>query len=65
MRIGIDVGGVLIEKSYEQNSKEDTQFVLEDVKWTDGAVDCITKLQKDGHELFIISYCGAKRELET
>lgn len=66
MRIGVDVGGVLIEKDGRLVlTKEDTTFNPDSIEWVDGALDALTHLKGRGHQLFIVSYCGQRRETET
>jgi hypothetical protein len=66
MKIGIDVGGVLVEKDDRDTSggAEDTKMVSGSVTWVEGALETAKKLSEK-HELYIISFCGKKRELET
>lgn len=64
MKIAIDVGGVLIEKS-DVATSEDTTFDKEHVNWVEGAIEAVKKLATDGHTLYILSFCGKKREIDT
>ena len=68
MRIGIDVGGVMVQhdssvENYDR--KEDTNFDPTQVPWMEGLFQALDALKADGHELFIVSFCGARREAET
>jgi hypothetical protein len=62
VKLGIDVGGVLIEKKDSMGA--DTNFSPEDVKWVPGALAAVEKLQ-DRYDLYILSFCGKKTEAET
>ena len=64
MKIGIDVGGVLIRHD-GKDQKEDTVFNTEDVRFFVDCKEVLEELKSKGHELYIISYCGPKREEET
>ena len=65
MKIAIDVGGVLIEKSISEQVGEDTVFNPNDIQWVPGALDAIRTLATSGHILYILSFCGKRREMET
>ncbi len=53
MKIAIDVGGVLTD--YEGNESGDTKIIN-----VDGAIDVLTKLKTQSHNLYIVSYCKEK-----
>ncbi len=53
MKIAIDVGGVLTD--YEGNESGDTKIIN-----VDGAIDVLTKLRAQSHNLYIVSYCKEK-----
>lgn len=63
MKIAIDVGGVLIEKS-GTSADEDTVFDPSHVNWVEGAIDAVQALAAT-NTLYILSFCGKKREVET
>ena len=62
LKIGIDMGGVCVYKSriYENDDKE-----LEGLINVKGCLDSLQKLKDDGHILYLVSYCGARRAAET
>jgi hypothetical protein len=62
LKIGVDMGGVCSSKSmvYEDDSKE--MNVLIDVE---DALKYLELLQRDGHELILVSFCGRRRANET
>lgn len=64
MKIAIDVGGVLIEKS-NIATNEDTTFDKKNINWVEGSIDAAKTLAKNGYTLYILSFCGKKREIET
>lgn len=53
-KIGIDIGGVIIEK-------DNTTFDSKDVKFVDDVLEIIASLAEN-HDLYIISFYGRKRE---
>lgn len=62
LKIGIDCGGVLCSSSTfdnNQNNEINTGINI------DGAFESITELKNQGHELFLISFCGRHRAEET
>jgi hypothetical protein len=61
-RIAIDVGGVLIEK--KDKSGPDTNFDVDNIRWMQGALDAVKSLSQH-FDLYILSFCGKKTELET
>jgi hypothetical protein len=61
-KLAIDVGGVLIEK--RDLSGADTNFDVNDVKWIPGALEAVSTLKKS-YDLYILSFCGRKTEMET
>jgi len=69
MRIGIDFGGVLVKhdsSNENHDAKEDTNFDVNKVPWMEGALETLASLAATKkHQLFIVSFCGKKRELET
>lgn len=68
MRLAIDVGGVLIERAMApaaEDAGEDTVFTPGAVRWVAGALEGIQRLAALGYELWILSFCGARREAET
>lgn len=63
MRIGIDIGNVIIG-----GGGDDTQFFGDDFLGTpevDGAVASIRRLAEAGNEIFLISKCGPKVQAKT
>jgi hypothetical protein len=62
-KIGVDFGGVLAK----HNKGEDAEK-LEEHKNTQidmpRAIETLKKLKKNGHDLYIVSFCGKKRALE-
>jgi len=63
MRIGIDCGGVLFPTNTKfEGGGEDTTQTEE---WMPGALQSLDTLRKLGHELFVVSFCGKRRALET
>jgi hypothetical protein len=61
-KLAIDVGGVLIAKKHEDGA--DTNFDESNVKWLDGALAAVESLSAN-HELYVLSFCGKKTEMET
>jgi hypothetical protein len=63
-RIGVDFGGVLAK----HKRGEENQDKIEEHKNTQidmpGAIENLKKLKKNGHQLYIVSFCGRKRALE-
>lgn len=73
-RIAIDVGGVLIQKEdfvsdvkedTVMDVKEDTTIDINGPKWGVGYEQVLPQWCQEGHELYILSFCGKKREEET
>lgn len=65
MKIGIDVGGVIIDGT---NENEDTSFFSDNFLSTPAvrnAFSSIKKLVDDGHDIFIISKCGTTVQEKT
>jgi hypothetical protein len=62
MKIGIDYGGVCSAHSDFYESKEYTEEVGVNIP---DCVDVLKKLKELGHELILVSFCGAKRAKET
>jgi len=62
-KIAIDVGGVLIAKKHQDG--QDTNFDPDDIKWLPGAIEAVRTLVTQGHECYILSFCGKKTEEET
>lgn len=63
VKIGVDIGGVVVEK--DGRSREDTSFQEGAANFVPGALECLAKLVADGHELWVVSFCGAAREEAT
>ena len=64
LRIGVDFGGVLsIFQNFHQRSEDDEHESVE-VNMPD-AIESLVKLKESGHELYLISYCGRRRAVET
>lgn len=63
MRIGIDVGGVLVEK--DGRGGGDTSFEESGPRFVIGALEAVNKLASEGHLLYIVSFCGAQMEART
>lgn len=58
MRIGVDYGGVCSVNSIaHEDAKVDDAPPLD----FDGCLDALRKLKQDGHQLFLVSFCGRKR----
>jgi hypothetical protein len=70
LRIGIDFGGVLskhdtgIVDTHVEDTSSSGQHVSTAINM-DGGIDSLLALKDAGHELYIISFCGAKRAAET
>ena len=66
MRIGIDCGGVLFvtNTKFEPEFSEDADRD-EPEAWMPGAKEALEELKQQGHELFVVSFCGKRRALET
>ena len=60
-KIGIDFGGVLSSKSINQNGAEHINTCI-DMPF---AIENLLKLKSHGHKLFLISFCGRTRAVET
>lgn len=60
--IGIDFGGVLSIHDTEADTKTGHRSTLVNVE---GAVDALKKLKSLGHRLYLISFCGKSRAIET
>ncbi len=61
MKIAIDVGGVLTE--YENNAGETAkpgETIESPIINVSGALDVLTKLKSQSHNLYIVSYCKEK-----
>lgn len=62
-KIGVDFGGVLAKHKKGEDAEK-----LEEHKNTQidmpGAIETLKKLKKNGHDLYIVSFCGKKRALE-
>lgn len=58
MRIGIDYGGVCSENSDAHEDSKVEQVPLLNMK---GCLEALQQLKKDGHQLFLVSFCGRKR----
>jgi hypothetical protein len=63
LKIGIDFGGVLTIYNKHHRSEEDEHQSIE-INMP-GAIDSLIKLKEAGHELYLISYCGARRAIAT
>ena len=62
--IGVDFGGVLstLDKDEETDSNSEHFSTVIDIP---DAIDNLLKLKSLGHKLYLISYCGRARALET
>lgn len=58
--IGIDFGGVLSMHD-DKNNAEHINTVID----VPNALECLLKLKNDGHKLYLISFCGKTRAIET
>ena len=62
-KIGVDFGGVLAKHKKGEDAEK-----LEEHKNTQidmpGAIETLKKLKKNGHDLYIVSFCGKKRAIE-
>eukprot|EP00698_Gefionella_okellyi_P006131 TRINITY_DN15578_c0_g1_i1.p1 TRINITY_DN15578_c0_g1~~TRINITY_DN15578_c0_g1_i1.p1 ORF type:complete len:311 (+),score=35.43 TRINITY_DN15578_c0_g1_i1:76-1008(+) len=66
MRIGVDIGGVVIEKNQAVSHSEKEDTVIGDtIVLVEGAIDCLRQLVDDGHMVAFVSYCGERREEQT
>jgi len=63
LRIGIDFGGVLSVYDKQNRSDEDEHQSIE-INMPN-AIESLIKLKESGHELYLISYCGERRAIET
>lgn len=59
MKIGFDVGGVICPKHNDTNDLDNVTLPNPKV------LELMNEHSSQGHELFIISYCGKKRAFET
>ena len=65
MKLGVDIGGVIIERG---NGADDTFFLgkYTETPALEGAIDALRRLkQRFGGEVYLISKCGAKTEAKT
>ena len=64
LKIGIDFGGVLsvYDKTQPRSDEDEHQSV--EVNMPD-AMESLIKLKDAGHQLYLISYCGQRRAIET
>ena len=62
LKIGIDIGGVCSSHAsgYEDDLKSSSTIL--DI---DGCLETLYKLVRMGHHIYIVSFCGAKRAVET
>jgi hypothetical protein len=63
MKIGLDVGGCLFQHDGQENGgREDTSGT----QWMPGALEAVAAMaEKDSHTLYVVSFAGKKRGLET
>jgi hypothetical protein len=61
LNIGIDFGGVLSIHDKEENIVEHKNTSIN----MPHAIETLLKLKEDGHKLYLISFCGKKRAIET
>ena len=60
LHIGIDFGGVLSKLDIaDENGHRNTQIDMPD------SIEILRKLKNEGHKLFLISFCGKSRAVET
>lgn len=64
MIIGIDFGGVLSIHDNKRNSSEIGDHINTTIDMPN-AIEVLTKLKDDGHSLYLISFCGRNRAIET
>ncbi len=63
LKIGVDFGGVLsVYKKRHRSDDDEHQSVEINIP---NAVESLIKLKESGHELYLISYCGERRAIET
>lgn len=62
LKIGIDFGGVLSIHDTPADTSSGHRSTAINVN---GAVETLKKLKSKGHELFLISFCGRSRAVET
>lgn len=64
LKIGIDFGGVL--SKHEKSRKTDDASEHRSISINmPGAIDGLRELKKANHKLYIISFCGKQRAIET
>lgn len=63
LKIGIDFGGVLSIYHKNHRSDEDEHQSIE-INMPN-AIESLIKLKESGHLLYLISYCGERRAIET
>lgn len=61
MNIGIDAGGVMFVHT-DLTIDEDTSSTT---NWIEGAIEGMKKLKSHGHRLFLVSFAGKRRGIET
>ena len=64
MNIGIDFGGVLSIHDEKCDPLEKGDHVNTSINMPD-AIETLLKLKQNGHKLYLISFCGKKRAIET
>lgn len=65
MKIAVDVGGVIIKKDYSDVSKEDTLIAGVEFAQIFENAHQVMKDLSEKHELWILSFAGANREVQT
>lgn len=64
LKIGIDFGGVLsmYDKHHSRSDEDEHQSIEINMP---NAIESLIKLKETGHQLYLISYCGERRAIET
>ena len=64
LKIGIDFGGVLAihDRTHPRSDEEEHESVEVNMP---NAMESLIKLKEAGHQLYLISYCGVRRALQT
>lgn len=62
MNIGIDFGGVLSTTKNKEDIKNEHNNINIDIP---NAIKSLIELKNKGHKLFLISYCGEQKAIET
>lgn len=64
LKIGIDFGGVLSIYDKQNRSSDEDEHQSVEINMPN-AIESLIKLKDAGHQLYLISYCGERRAIET